>query len=323
MPMDVGLIGLGVMGENLILNMEEKGYKISVFNRTTSKTHCFIEKHKNKNISGHETLKEFVNSLTIPRKIILLIKSGDAVDSMIDNLIPLIAKNDLIIDAGNSFYEDTEKRYAKYKGKFLFLGVGISGGELGARHGPSIMVGGDMEGWNNIKPIFEQISAKSDNKPCCAYFGNSSSGHFVKMVHNGIEYCEMQLISEVYFLFKKSKMTNQRISEIFEKWLSEQELNSYLLEITQIILKREDNLIDKIMDKASQKGTGMQCVSTALNYSTVCTLMSDAVFSRIISSKKEMREHISKSYENVIDEDVCIDEKIVKSAFLIAKAVAY
>ncbi|RVD92347.1 phosphogluconate dehydrogenase NADP decarboxylating [Tubulinosema ratisbonensis] len=321
--MDVGVIGLGVMGENLILNIEEKGFNVSIYNRTTTKTDNLIEKHKNLNLLGCKDLKSFVDSLSSPRKIILLIKSGNPVDAMIDKLVPYVNKEDVIIDAGNSFYEDTERRSLKYENIFSFLGVGISGGELGARHGPSIMVGGCKKGWEIIKPIFEKIAAKADDISCCAYFGNTSSGHFVKMVHNGIEYCEMQLLCEVYFLFKKSKLNTQKITKILKKWLKTEELESYLLEITTKILDRDDELINKVLDAASQKGTGMQCVSTALNFGSINTMMSDSVFARIISSKKTLRTVLFEKYGNKIDENIVIEENCVKNAFTLAKAVAY
>lgn len=321
--MDIGVIGLGVMGENLILNIEEKGFKVSIYNRTTSKTENLVQKHKKLNLKGFEDIKTFVESLSSPKKIILLIKSGDPVDLMIEKIVPHLSKEDLLIDAGNSFHEDTERRCKKYDGKFHFLGVGISGGEEGARHGPSIMVGGSKEGWELIKPIFQKIAAKSESKPCCAYFGPSSSGHFVKMVHNGIEYCEMQLLSEIYFLFRKSKLTNQKITRIFKKWLKEEELQSFLLEICVKILDREDDLIDKVVDAASQKGTGMQCVSTALNFGSITTLMSDAVFARIISSKKSLRTSMFNKFANSIDETILVEEECLKNAFLLAKAIAY
>ena len=260
---DIGLIGLAVMGENLALNMESKGFTVAVFNRTVEKVDNFVEgRAKGKNIIGTRSIRELVDSLKKPRKIMLMVKAGKPVDDFIDMLIPYLDNGDIIIDGGNSHFPDTIRRtkYVEEKG-LLYIGTGVSGGEEGALKGPSIMPGGSPAAWPHVKPIFQAIAAKvEDGSPCCDWVGENGAGHFVKMVHNGIEYGDMQLICEAYQLMKDLLgMSNGEMHRVFTEW-NEGELNSYLVEITRDILGYKDEageeLVDKILDTAGQKGTG-------------------------------------------------------------------
>ncbi|MHA2363778.1 MAG: NAD(P)-binding domain-containing protein, partial [Candidatus Hodarchaeales archaeon] len=238
MKTDIGLIGLAVMGQNLVLNMVDHGKLVSVFNRTTSTTDEFIEKSNKKEIHGFHNINDFIVSLKLPRKIILMVKAGKPVDDFIEQIIPFLSPKDILIDGGNSYFEDTIRRskYLEEKG-FFFLGTGISGGEEGARFGPSIMPGGSKEAWNEVKDILQNISAKVEENPCCEWIGDDGAGHYTKMVHNGIEYGDMQLISEAYHLMRYGlQMSPDEISEIFNDW-NNGVLNSYLIEITRDILK--------------------------------------------------------------------------------------
>ncbi len=298
---DIGVIGLAVMGENLVLNMESKGFTVSVYNRTVMKVDTFMQSRaKNKNIFGAHTLEEFVHSLESPKKIMLMIKAGEAVDKMIDELIPFLSPGDIIIDGGNSHYEDTERRTLHVESKGLFyIGTGVSGGEEGALKGPSMMPGGSYEAWEKVKPIFTSICAKTDSgEPCCDWVGKGGAGHFVKMVHNGIEYGDMQLICEVYHFMKNlMKFSAEDIHRVFSEWKST-ELNSYLIDITTDIftVKDEDGtpLVEKILDSAGQKGTGKWTSVTALNEGVPVTLISEAVFARYLSAMKSERTEASK-----------------------------
>ena len=298
---DVGLIGLAVMGENLVLNMESKGFTVSVYNRTVLKVDTFINsKAKGKNIFGAHSLEEFVHSLESPRKIMLMIKAGEAVDKTIEELIPFLSPGDIIIDGGNSHYEDTERRtlYVESKGLF-YIGTGVSGGEEGALKGPSMMPGGSHEAWEKVKPIFTSICAKTDSgEPCCDWVGKGGAGHFVKMVHNGIEYGDMQLICEVYHFMKNlMNFSAEDIHRVFSEWKST-ELDSYLIDITTDIftVKDEDGspLVEKILDSAGQKGTGKWTSVTALDEGVPVTLISEAVFARYLSAMKSERVEASK-----------------------------
>ena len=298
---DIGMIGLAVMGENLALNMESKGFVVSVYNREVpgveeGVVERFINgRGKGKKFQGFVDLEKFVKSIKRPRKIMMMIKAGKPVDEQIEKLIPLLDEGDIIIDGGNSNFEDTVRRtkYLESKG-LLFIGTGISGGEEGALNGPSIMPGGSFKAWEHIKPVFTKIAAKVDGVvPCCSWVGSDGAGHFVKMVHNGIEYGDMQIIAEAYWLMKKLlKMTNPEISDVFKEW-NKGELNSYLIEITVDILTHKDSdggyLIDKILDKAGQKGTGKWSVINALNLGVPLNLISEAVFARTLSARKEER----------------------------------
>jgi 6-phosphogluconate dehydrogenase len=292
---DIALIGLAVMGQNIILNMNDHGYVVAAFNRTVSKVDDFMANEaKGTRIIGAHSLEEMVGLLKKPRRVMLLVKAGAAVDEFINHLLPLLDKGDIIIDGGNSNFEDTIRRYKELKEKgILFVGSGVSGGEEGARHGPSLMPGGAPEAWPHIKAIFQSIAAKVQNGvPCCDWVGPDGAGHFVKMVHNGIEYGDMQLICEAYQLLAGLGLTNEQLAETFTEW-NQGELDSYLIETTSHIFKFKDEdggyLIDKILDAAGQKGTGKWTVLSGLDLGAPVTLIAEAVFARIISSIKEER----------------------------------
>jgi 6-phosphogluconate dehydrogenase len=302
---DFGLIGLAVMGENLALNVESRGYKVAVFNRTTSKVDELIEgRAKGKNFVGCHSLEELVAALKTPRKVMMMVKAGPAVDELMETLIPLLSPGDILIDGGNTFYADTERRtkYVESKG-LLFVGTGVSGGEEGALLGPSMMPGGSEAAWPHVKPIFQAISAKvgsNDDIPCCEWVGPRGAGHYVKMVHNGIEYGDMQLICEAYFLLKEALgLSNDELYDVFQKWY-EGDLNSYLIEITRDIFSVKDDqggagyLVDKIMDKAGAKGTGKWMSQLALDLGIPSTLVTEAVYARCLSAMKDARVRASK-----------------------------
>lgn len=330
---DIGLIGLAVMGQNLVLNIERNGYIVSVYNRTVSKVDQFINNNgENKNFFGTKTIIEFVNSIKKPRKIILMIKAGIAVDNLIDLLKPLLNEKDVLIDAGNSFYKDTIRRYNDFKKiNIYYLGVGVSGGEEGALKGLSIMIGGSREGWDSVSEILTKISAKVDEDFCCAYLGEGGAGHFVKMVHNGIEYSDMQLIAETYSIMRTIlNLTPIEISDIFSNW-NEGELGSYLIQITSNILKIKDEetskpIIDVILDTAEQKGTGKWTSQVALDLGIPIPSISEAVFARYLSSYKNARIHANKIYGENIKSFNESKEKIINKlerALLIAKICSY
>lgn len=321
--MHIGVIGLGLMGENLILNLEEKGYAVSIFNRTSSKTRNFHTKHCTKNIRDFYDIESFVTSLESPKIILLMVTAGTPVDKVLESLLTHLTPEDVVMDGGNSFFEDTERRSAQYKGKFRFLGCGISGGEEGARHGPSIMVGGDPDAWKSVEEILVKIAARAGDKSCCAYFGPGGAGHFIKMVHNGIEYCEMEVLAEVYMLLKMGGLGNKDIGKVFASWQENRFLRGYLVEIASEILKRDDNIIDTIEDRATQKGTGLQCVAVGMNCGVPLTSMADAVFARIISSRKEVRDAFSSriKVKRKGGNSFCLGD-LEKSAIM-AKCVAY
>ncbi|MFH1969799.1 MAG: decarboxylating NADP(+)-dependent phosphogluconate dehydrogenase [Verrucomicrobiota bacterium] len=298
---DIGLIGLAVMGENLVLNMERNGFRVAVFNRTVSKVDDFIKgRGHGKNFVGTHSLAELVNALQKPRRIMLMVKAGKPVDEFIEALIPLLEKGDIIIDGGNSHFPDTTRRtkYLESKG-FRYIGTGVSGGEDGALRGPSIMPGGSPSAWEFVKPIFQKISAKTDQgESCCDWVGENGAGHFVKMVHNGIEYGDMQMICETYQLMRQGLgMTNKQMCEVFAAW-NKGELDSYLIEITRDILgyKNEEGeeVVDKILDTAGQKGTGKWTVMAALDAGQPLTLIGEAVFARCLSALKDERVAAAK-----------------------------
>lgn len=303
MKSDIGLIGLAVMGQNLVLNMESKGYRVSVYNRTEQKTREFMEGPAagKDRITAYYTLEDFVASLERPRKVMLMVKAGQPVDIFIDKLLPLLDEGDIIIDGGNSYFKDTIRRTEQLNEKgILYLGTGISGGEEGALKGPSIMPGGNKEAWDQVGKILIDISAKVDGKiPCCDYIGPDGAGHYVKMTHNGIEYGDMQLISEAYFLMKELLgMTAAEMQKVFARW-NEGELNSYLIEITADILGRVDEetgkpIVDVILDRAGQKGTGKWTSQEALELGVAAPTIADAVFARCMSAIKEERVEASK-----------------------------
>ncbi len=298
---DIGLIGLAVMGENLVLNMESKGFRVSVYNRTLKKVDDFIAgRAKGKNIIGAHSIEELVVSLSRPKKVMIMVKAGSAVDDMINTLLPHLEKGDIIIDGGNTHFPDTNRRTAYVESKgLLYIGTGVSGGEEGALLGPSIMPGGSKAAWPHVKPIFQAIAAKvEDGSPCCDWVGENGAGHFVKMVHNGIEYGDMQLICEAYQIMRDLlHMSAGEMHNVFKEW-NEGELNSYLIEITRDILAYKDTdgkpLVDKILDTAGQKGTGKWTGVAALDLGIPLTLIGEAVFSRCLSAVKDERVKASK-----------------------------
>lgn len=302
---DIGIVGLAVMGENLILNMESKGFTVACYNRTVSKVDRFLEgRAKGKSIIGTRTIEELAEALTRPRKVMLMVKAGKPVDDLIDLLLPHLEEGDIIIDGGNSFFGDSIRRteYVESKG-LLYIGTGVSGGEEGALLGPSIMPGGSAEAWPHVKPIFQAAAAKvADGTPCCDWVGSDGAGHYVKMVHNGIEYGDMQMISEAYFLMKHLLgMTPDEMHGVFKEW-NEGELNSYLIEITRDILARVDDetgkpMVDVILDTAGQKGTGKWTSQSALDMGTPAPTVAEAVFARFMSAIKEERVAASKVLE--------------------------
>ena len=300
---DIGLIGLAVMGENLVMNMESKGFTVAVFNRTTSKVENFVNgRAKGKNIIGTYSLEELVQSLKKPRRIMMMVKAGSAVDSLIDQLLPLLEEGDILIDGGNSHFPDTIRRckYVESKG-MLYIGTGVSGGEEGALKGPSMMPGGSPAAWPHVKPIFQAICAKvEDGTPCCDWVGEDGAGHFVKMVHNGIEYGDMQLICEAYQLMRDGLgMSADEMHEVFAQW-NKTELDSYLIEITRDILAYKDTdgkpIVDKILDTAGQKGTGKWTGMAALDEGVPLTLIGEAVFARCLSAMKSERVEASQLF---------------------------
>lgn len=331
---DIAVIGLAVMGQNLILNMDSHGYSVIAYNRTVEKVDSFLNgAAKGTNIIGAASLKEVVDNLKRPRKIMLMIKAGSAVDSFIEQIKPLLEKGDVIIDGGNSNYDDTIRRVNSLeKEGIVYIGSGISGGEEGARFGPSIMPGGNKEGWPAIENIFKDISAKSeDNAPCCEWIGPEGSGHFVKMIHNGIEYGDMQLIAESYHLLKNiCSMKPPQISETFSKW-NKTELDSYLIEITADIFTKKDDegegyLIDKILDKAGQKGTGKWTSINALNLGTPLSLITESVFARCISAFKDLRVNAEENYKFTFpNADINLESftEDIREALLLSKIISY
>ncbi|MFO7897735.1 MAG: NADP-dependent phosphogluconate dehydrogenase [Planctomycetota bacterium] len=298
---DFGLIGLAVMGENLILNVESQGFSVSCFNRTVAKVDRFVEgRAKEKNVVGTHSIEEFVDSLKRPRRIMLLVKAGDPVDVFIEKLVPHVDAGDLIIDGGNSFFKDTIRRNKRLAEKgILYIGTGVSGGEEGALHGPSIMPGGQPEAWELVEPIFTQVAAQVDGQPCCAYIGPDGAGHYVKMVHNGIEYADMQLISESYYIMKHALgMSEGEMHDVFETW-NEGDLDSYLIQIATDILGTKDEetgepILEVILDKAGQKGTGKWTSQSALDLGIPAPTIAEAVFARCISAIKAERVEASK-----------------------------
>jgi 6-phosphogluconate dehydrogenase len=297
---DIGVIGMAVMGQNLALNINDHGFRVAVFNRTTSKVDEFLEgPAKGSNVIGTHDLAEFIKTLKRPRRIILMVKAGDAVDEFINHCLPYLSPGDILIDGGNSLFTDTNRRCKELEEKgILYVGSGISGGEEGARHGPSIMPGGNQSAWPQIKEIFQSIAAKVDAEPCCDWVGEAGAGHYVKMVHNGIEYGDMQLICEAYDLLKRAlNLTPKELHDVFTDW-NNKELNSYLIEITGQIFSCNDSdgtpLVDHILDVAGQKGTGKWTVIDALNMGMPLTLISEAVFARCLSSLKDERVAASK-----------------------------
>jgi 6-phosphogluconate dehydrogenase len=301
---DIGLIGLAVMGENLALNIESRGYGVAVFNRTTNKVDEFMAgRAKGKKFVGCHSIEDLVASLAKPRKVMMMVKAGPAVDDLIESLLPLLERGDILIDGGNTYYADTERRtkYVEEKG-LLYIGTGVSGGEEGALKGPSMMPGGSRDAWPAVKPIFQAIAAKVGPKgdiPCCEWVGPRGAGHYVKMVHNGIEYGDMQLICEAYFMMREALgLSNDELHDVFAEW-NRGELDSYLIEITRDILTVKDKdsgdwLVDKIMDRAGAKGTGKWMSQLALDHGVPSTLVTEAVYARCLSAMKDGRVRASK-----------------------------
>lgn len=330
---DIGVVGLAVMGENLVMNMESRGFTVAVYNHTVSAVDKFIEgRAKGKNIIGCHSYKELVENVNKPGKIFLMIKAGSPVDEVIDELLPLLDDGDIIIDGGNSFFKDTMRRteYVESRGK-LYIGTGVSGGEEGALRGPSMMPGGSYKAWDQVKNIFQSICAKVDDEnPCCDWIGDNGSGHFVKMVHNGIEYGDMQLICEAYQLMKDLVgLRHDEMSEVFGRW-NETELDSYLIEITRDILKFKDTdgtaIVEKILDKAGQKGTGKWTGITALDEGIPLTLIGEAVFSRCLSAMKDERVRASREYERknpLFDGNREETVEAVRGALYASKIISY
>ncbi len=330
---NIGVVGLAVMGENLVLNMESKGFSVAVFNRTTSKVKNFVEgRGAGKSIIGTYSVEELVGALEKPRKIMVMVKAGAPVDMFIDSIIPLLDKGDIIIDGGNSYFKDTIRRTKKVEeAGLLYIGTGVSGGEEGALKGPSIMPGGSPAAWNEVKDILQGISAKvEDGTPCCDWVGQDGAGHFVKMVHNGIEYGDMQLICEAYYLMKNLlNMTADEMHEVFADW-NEGDLDSYLIEITRDIMAYKDEdgsaLVENILDTAGQKGTGKWTAITSLEEGIPLTLIGEAVYARCLSAQKEERVAASKILSGpqiAFDGDKAQFISNIKDALYASKIVSY
>ena len=332
MKAEIGLIGLAVMGENLALNMESHGFTVAIYNRTSSRTKAFMEgRGRGKRFIAAFSVKELADSLERPRKVMMMIRAGEAVDNMIDALLDVLEPGDIIIDGGNSLFHDTSRRTERVEEAGLYyIGCGVSGGEEGALHGPSMMPGGSKAAWEQVKPVFQTICAKADGVPCCNWMGERGAGHFVKMVHNGIEYGDMQIISEGYQIMRDIlHMSAPEIGKVFEKW-NGTELNSYLIEITGKVLQYTESdgsvLADRILDAAGQKGTGKWTGIEALNSGIPLSLIIEAVLARCLSAQKEERVKAASVYRKKTeafssDKDVVIED--LRQAIYAAKIVSY
>jgi 6-phosphogluconate dehydrogenase len=331
---DIGLIGLAVMGQNLVLNMNDHGFKVAVFNRTVSKVDDFMaDEAKGTQVVGAHSIEELTSLLKKPRRVMLMVKAGDTVDQMIDQVTGRLEAGDILIDGGNSLFSDSTRRTRALAEKgILFIGAGVSGGEEGARHGPSIMPGGNPAAWPHVKPIFQAIAAKvEDDTPCCDWVGEEGAGHFVKMVHNGIEYGDMQLICEAYDLLQRGLgSAADELHEVFAEW-NKGELDSYLIEISSDIFAKKDEdgapLVDKILDAAGQKGTGKWTVISALDTGQPVTLIGESVFARCLSALKEERAAASKILRGPADKPAVGDRATfiedVRRALYCSKIVSY
>ena len=327
-----GVIGIGVMGKNLALNVESIGISVSVYNKTKIKTDQLLTESKGRNIIGTYSIGEFVNSLEVPRKILLMIKAGDPVDETIEKLIPYISKGDILIDAGNSFYKDTIRRSKELENLgFKFIGTGVSGGEEGALIGPAIMPGGQKDAYKIIAPILTAISAKVNGEPCCTYIGSNGAGHYVKMVHNGIEYGDMQLICEAYTLLKRVVgLSNDQLHNVFAQW-NKGELDSYLIQITSEIFAQKDSesgkyMVDIILDKAGQKGTGKWTSQSALDLAVPIPTITESVFARCMSAIKDERTFAStilKGPDTLFQGDKVKFVESVRKALYASKICSY
>ena len=330
---DIGLIGLAVMGQNLVLNMNDHGYTVVVYNRTTTKVDEFlVNEAKGTKVQGAHSIEELVAKLKRPRRVMMLVKAGKPVDDFIAQLVPHLEPGDIIIDGGNSLFDDTNRRQKELESKgLLFIGTGVSGGEEGARRGPSIMPGGSPAAWPHVKEIFQSISAKvDDGAPCCDWVGEEGAGHFVKMVHNGIEYGDMQLICEAYNIFKAAGFTPDELADVFTDW-NDGDLESYLIQITAEIFKQKDKktkkpLVDLILDTAGQKGTGKWTLINAIENAVVVSTINAAVEARILSSMKDKRVAASKILEGPKPEIDVKKKKLVKKvhdALYASKIISY
>jgi len=331
---DIGLIGLAVMGQNLVLNMNDHGFKVAVFNRTVSKVDDFLkDEAKDTAVTGAHSVEEFVGLLKRPRRVMLMVKAGDTVDQMIDHVLPFLEAGDIVIDGGNSLFTDSNRRTKDLAAKgILFIGAGVSGGEEGARLGPSIMPGGNPAAWPHVKDIFQSIAAKvEDGTPCCDWVGEGGAGHYVKMVHNGIEYGDMQLICEAYDLLQRGLGLNaDQLHRVFADW-NDGELDSYLIEISsQIFAKKDDDgepIVDKILDTAGQKGTGKWTVFSALDLGQPVTLIGESVFARCLSALKDERVAASSILEGptakVVESDRVAFIEDVRRALYCSKIISY
>jgi 6-phosphogluconate dehydrogenase len=329
---NIGLIGLAVMGQNLVLNMQDHGFSVAVFNRSTDKVDSFLKQHHHPaNIIGCHSIETFIAQLQTPRCIMLMVRAGEAVDDTIATLLPHLSQGDIVIDGGNSHFLDSSRRFHLLKAHGIrFIGMGVSGGEEGARFGPSIMPGGDATAWPVIQPIFEAIAAKTNGEPCCRWIGPEGSGHFVKMVHNGIEYGDMQLIAEAYdLLHRGAGLSADELHQVFAEW-NKGVLDSYLIDITANILAKTDSdgspLLDRIVDNAGQKGTGKWTVNTALEEGSPLTLIAEAVFARVLSAKKTERVKAEQYFDkkitpSTLEKTVLINA--VHDAVYAAKIISY
>ncbi|EGP4841700.1 TPA: NADP-dependent phosphogluconate dehydrogenase [Enterococcus faecium] len=331
----IGVVGMAVMGKNLALNIESRGYSVALFNRTGAKTTAVVEEHPDKNFKATYTIEEFVESIEKPRRILLMVKAGPATDATIQELLPHLDKGDILIDGGNTFFKDTMRRNEELANSGInFIGTGVSGGEEGALKGPSIMPGGQKEAYALVAPILEQISAKAeDGAPCVTYIGPNGAGHYVKMVHNGIEYGDMQLIAESYDLMKNIlNLSVEEMADIFKEW-NQGELDSYLIEITADILTRKDDegtgkpVVDVILDAAGNKGTGKWTSQSALDLGVPLPLITESVFARYISAYKEERVQASKILSRTNDFEFTGDKKElvekIREALYFSKIMSY
>ncbi|WP_246943798.1 NADP-dependent phosphogluconate dehydrogenase [Bacillus pinisoli] len=329
----IGVIGLAVMGKNLALNIESRGYSVSVYNRSREKTDQMMQENEGKQLTPTYSLEEFVESLEVPRKILIMVQAGKATDATIEGLLPLLSEGDIIIDGGNAYFPDTMRRNKELAEKGIrFVGTGVSGGEEGALLGPSIMPGGQRDAYELVESILKDISAKVDGDPCCTYIGPDGAGHYVKMVHNGIEYGDMQLISEAYFLLKHvAGVSAQELHEIFAEW-NKGELDSYLIEITADIFTKVDEetgkpMVDVILDKAGQKGTGKWTSQSALDLGVPLPIITESVFARFISALKDERVKASKILKGPEKKEFAGDKKefieSVRKALYASKIVSY
>ncbi len=328
--MDIGMIGMGVMGSNLALNMADHGFQVAAYNWTSDLTEHVLKEHPHKNLHGFFSLKEFLDSLKRPRRIMLMIAAGSPVDSVLSELVPLLESGDIVIDGGNSFFKDTQRRSRDFEEKGIhYFGVGVSGGESGARKGPSLMPGGNKEAYEAVRPVFEAIAAKAGDDPCCAYIGTDGAGHYVKMVHNGIEYADMQLIAESYLLLKYiGGFSSEKLSETYAQW-NEGELKSFLIGITSTILRTKDEdgrpLVDKILDSAGQKGTGRWTSIAALEQGVNVSMITAACNARAMSNLMEERMKAKRSFQTSMEDTALPDNfvEMVRESLYVAKIMAY